>query len=54
MKQQGQGVIEYAGALVIAAIIVSAGIIIIPPGFSALINTIYRAVTAFMGTYLPG
>lgn len=50
---KGQGVIEYAGGLVIAAIIVSAGLIIIPPGFTSLFNTIFTSVSSFMSSYLP-
>ena len=50
---RGQGVVEYAGALVIAAIIVAAGIIVVPPNFAALINTIYETMASFMGGQLP-
>lgn len=47
---RGQGVIEYAGALVIAAVIIAAGIIVVPPSFASLISTICTNV----GTYLNG
>lgn len=47
---RGQGVIEYAGALVIAAVIIAAGIIVVPPGFANMMNTIYSSV----GDYLNG
>jgi len=50
---RGQGVVEYAGSLVIAAIIVAAGLIIVPPNFSAMINTIYSTMASFLGGQLP-
>lgn len=45
--------VEYAGSLVIAAIIVAAGLIIVPPNFSAMINTIYSTMASFLGGQLP-
>lgn len=53
MQPKGQGVIEYAGALVIAAMIVAAGIIIVPPNFAALISTIYTSMSSFLSGQLP-
>jgi hypothetical protein len=50
---KGQGVVEYAGALVIASIIVAAGIIVVPPNFAALINTIYTSMASFLSGQLP-
>lgn len=44
----GQGVIEYAGALVIAAVIIAAGIVVVPPGFANMMNTIYTSVGEFL------
>lgn len=49
-NKKGQGVIEYSGALVIAAVIVSAGLVIVPPNFAGLINMIFSS----MGEYLIG
>lgn len=46
--KRGQGVIEYSGALVIAAVIVSAGLVIVPPSFAGLVNMILSS----MGEYL--
>lgn len=51
---RGQGVVEYAGALIIAAIIVAAGIVIVPPNFAGLISTIYSTMETFFQTHLPG
>jgi hypothetical protein len=53
MQPKGQGVVEYAGALVIAAMIVAAGIIVVPPNFAALINTIYTSMSSFLSGQLP-
>jgi hypothetical protein len=50
---KGQGVVEYAGALVIAVMIVAAGIIIVPPNFAALINTICTNMASFLAGQLP-
>ena len=52
-KFKGQGVIEYAGALVVAAIIVAAGIIVVPPNFAALIDTIYTTMATFLTGQMP-
>lgn len=51
---RGQGVVEYAGSLVIAAIIVAAGIVIVPPNFAAMVNTIYSTMSGFLTGQLPG
>lgn len=50
---KGQGVIEYAGALVIASTIVAASLIIVPPNFAGLFNTICEAMSAFFSGQLP-
>jgi Flp pilus assembly pilin Flp len=48
--QQGQGVIEYAGALVIAAVLVAAVINIGPDAISGLFTDILNSVkTSFQG-----
>jgi hypothetical protein len=52
-RAQGQGVIEYSGALVIAAVLVSAGLVIVPPNFSALINTICTTMGNYLASQLP-
>ncbi|WP_303673309.1 hypothetical protein [Vampirovibrio chlorellavorus] len=45
-SKKGQGVIEYAGALVIAAAIVAGVLLIGPQGLSDLFTTILDTVTA--------
>lgn len=49
-KQKGQGVVEYAGALVIAAAIVAA-VLAVGPGS---IGTIISTITGAISTYLSG
>ena len=49
----GQGVVEYAGALVIAAGIIAAGIIIVPPNFAGFINSVYTSMATFMESQMP-
>jgi hypothetical protein len=49
---RGQGVVEYAGALVIAMAIVAAGIIVVPPNFAAIINTITTNMQNFLMAHL--
>jgi hypothetical protein len=44
----GQGVVEYAGALVMATLLVSAALIIVPPDFATLINDILQATKDFL------
>jgi Flp pilus assembly pilin Flp len=52
-KQKGQGVIEYAGALVIAAVLVAAVLAIGPTGISNLFNDILNAVQSYFTGQLP-
>ena len=53
-KQKGQGVIEYAGALVIAAVLVSAVLAIGPDGIKTLFTDILSSVTTYFKGELPG
>jgi len=53
LSQAGQGVVEYAGALVIAAGIIAAGIIIVPPNFAGFISSIYNTMSTFIISQLP-
>lgn len=46
-KSKGQGVIEYAGALVIAAVLVAAVLAVGPDGITNLFNAILTAVQGF-------
>jgi 4-hydroxybenzoate polyprenyltransferase len=52
-RQAGQGVVEYAGALVIAAGIIAAGIIIVPPNFAGFISSVYNTMSTFIISQLP-
>lgn len=52
-KQKGQGVIEYAGALVIAAVLVAAVLAIGPDGIGALFQQIMDSVQSFFTGQLP-
>lgn len=49
---KGQGVIEYSGALVIAATVVAAGIFIVPPAFASLFETITESVNTYFTSFL--
>jgi hypothetical protein len=51
--QKGQGVIEYAGALVIAAVLVAAVLAIGPNGISTLFTTILTSVQTYLTGQLP-
>lgn len=52
-KVKGQGVIEYAGALVIAAVLVAAVLAIGPTGISNLFNDIMNSVQSYFTGQLP-
>ncbi len=52
-KNKGQGVIEYAGALVIAAVLVAAVLAIGPGAIGTLFQTIMDSVTTFFTGQLP-
>ncbi|MCE3236043.1 MAG: hypothetical protein K0Q50_2223 [Vampirovibrio sp.] len=47
-KQKGQGVIEYAGALVIAAVLVAAVLAIGPEGITNLFTEIMTSVQGYL------
>ncbi len=51
--QLGQGMVEYAGALAIAAVIVAASIFIVPPSFAGFINSVYESMTTFITGQVP-
>ncbi|MBY0402729.1 MAG: Flp family type IVb pilin [Cyanobacteria bacterium] len=44
-KKKGQGVVEYAGALVIAALVVTAVIVAGPSNLSTMFNSVVTAVS---------
>lgn len=52
-KAKGQGVIEYAGALVIAAVLVAAVLAIGPNQMSGIFNTILGGVNTYLSGKLP-
>ena len=52
-KSKGQGVIEYAGALVIAAVLVAAVLAIGPTGISNLFTDILNSVQTYFTGQLP-
>lgn len=45
---RGQGVVEYSGALVIAVVVVGAGIIVVPQNFTNMLNTIIANMTTYL------
>ena len=49
----GQAVVEYAGALVIAAGIIAASIIIVPPSFAGFIDSVYTSMTTYLMAQMP-
>lgn len=51
--QKGQGVIEYAGALVIAAVLVAAVLAIGPTGITNLFTDILDSVQSYFTGQLP-
>jgi hypothetical protein len=51
--QRGQGVIEYAGALVVAAVMVAAVLAIGPTGIKSLFTDILNSVQTYMKGQLP-
>jgi hypothetical protein len=51
--KKGQGVIEYAGALVIAAALVAAVLTIGPTNISTLFTSILTKVSTYMTSKLP-
>ncbi len=52
-KVKGQGVIEYAGALVIAAVLVAAVLAVGPAGITNIFNTIMTRVQTYFTGRLP-
>lgn len=49
----GQGVIEYAGALVIAAVIVAMGITVLPPQIAGMLQEIQAQMLEFLLNQVP-
>jgi len=52
-SEKGQGVIEYAGALVVAAVMVAAVLAIGPDGIKTLFTNILNSVQTYMTGQLP-
>jgi hypothetical protein len=52
-RSRGQGVIEYAGALIIAAVLVSMAIFVVPENISSLLNDIMTAAVEYFISTLP-
>lgn len=50
---KGQGVVEYAGALVVAAVIVGGIIALGPDGIANIFNSILTSVSAYFTASLP-
>lgn len=53
-SQKGQGVVEYAGALVIAAAIVAAVLAVGPSGIGTLLSTITGAISTYFSGKVTG
>ncbi len=51
-KKKGQGVIEYAGALVIAAVLVATVLAVGPDGITTLFNDIMSSVQTYFSDSL--
>jgi hypothetical protein len=49
-KKEGQGVIEYAGAMIVAALIVAAVLVVGQSGMTNVYNTIFNGVQGFFNT----
>lgn len=49
-KAKGQGVIEYAGAMIVAALIVAAVLTVGRNGMSNTYNTVFNSVESFFTT----
>jgi hypothetical protein len=49
-KKKGQGVIEYAGAMIVAALIVAAVLTIGTGGMSSVYNSIFNNVKTYFNT----
>ena len=52
-KSKGQGVVEYAGALVVAAVVVAGVLAVGPDGIEAIFATILDSVSSFFQSRLP-
>ena len=49
-KKRGQGVIEYAGAIIVAALIVAAVLVIGQNGMTSIYNTLFNGIQSFFTT----
>lgn len=49
-KKRGQGVIEYAGAMIVAALIVAAVLTVGRTGMSNVYNTVFNGVQGYFNT----
>lgn len=52
-RRHGQGVVEYSGALVIAALIVATGLTVLPPQLAAYLSSIQAGILQFLLTKMP-
>jgi len=52
--RRGQGVVEYAGALVVAAAIVGAAMFIVPREIAGMVSDTGASILAFLLARLPG
>lgn len=50
---RGQGVVEYAGALVIAALIVAAGLTVLPPNVASYLQGLQVSMMNFLLNHMP-
>lgn len=53
-KEEGQGVVEYAGAMIVAALIVAAVLLVGRAGMTQVYNTLFTALNRFFTTNTAG
>lgn len=53
-KEEGQGVVEYAGAMIVAALIVAAVLLVGQAGMTQVYNTLFTALQRFFTTNTAG
>jgi hypothetical protein len=53
-KRHGQGVIEYAGALILATVLVSGAIAIASPGFSSMFSNVLTQASTMLVNHING
>lgn len=52
-RTAGQGVVEYAGAIVIAVSLVGLVMFVVPPNVAGMLTNITNAAISFFSKYLP-